>query len=246
EVRELRKAGGDVIIAFGGAVGPYLCQQAQSAEQLAEWYLQVIDTYNATYLDFDIESSIDANLLADALLIVQRERNVKIGFTLPSDPGAGLVGSGYSIIQTMVEKGVEIDRVNPMTMDYYWTPSNADNAISVAEHVFSQLKGLYSDRSDAEIWGMIGLTPMIGVNDDHSVFTIDDAQRLVEWAVQQGLRFLAFWSVDRDHPGQEGQVSPTHRGTSDPDWAYSHVFVEFMNAFVQSAGTSAQAVAVPV
>ncbi|NJE76965.1 glycosyl hydrolase family 18 protein [Thermococcus sp. ES12] len=247
EVRELRKAGGDVIIAFGGAVGPYLCQQAKSAEQLAEWYLQVIDTYNVTYLDFDIESSIDANLLADALLIVQREIPwVKFSFTLPSDPGAGLVGNGYSIIQTMVEKGVEIDRVNPMTMDYYWTPSNADNAISVAEHVFSQLNGLYPEKEDNEIWGVIGLTPMIGVNDDHSVFTIEDAQELVDWAIQHGIRSLAFWSVDRDHPGPEGQVSPTHRGTNDPDWAYSHVFVEFMNAFVQSTSTLAQTAAVPV
>ncbi|AHL22682.1 glycosyl hydrolase family 18 protein [Thermococcus nautili] len=246
EVKELREAGGDVIIAFGGAVGPYLCQQAQNAEQLANWYLQVIDLYNATYLDFDIESSVNADLLADALLIVQRERNVSISFTLPSDPGAGLVGNGYSIIQTMVQKGVKIDRVNVMTMDYYWTPSNADNAIKVAEHLFSQLKSLYPSKSDEEIWGMIGLTPMIGVNDDHSVFTLSDAQKLVDWAVEHKIRALAFWSVDRDHPGPEGQVSPLHRGTSDPDWAYSHVFVQFMNAFVNDSSASAQAVAVPV
>lgn len=109
EVMDLRKAGGDVIISFGGAVGPYLCQQAQSAEQLANWYLQVIDTYNVTYIDFDIESSINVSLLADALLIVQRERpDVKVSFTLPSDPGAGLVGNGYSIIQTMVQKGLRL------------------------------------------------------------------------------------------------------------------------------------------
>ncbi|GAB6134803.1 glycosyl hydrolase family 18 protein [Thermococcus prieurii] len=247
EVKQLRKAGGDVIISFGGAVGPYLCQQAQSAEQLAKWYLQVIDTYNVSYIDFDIESSINADLLADALLIVQRERpGIRISFTLPTDPGAGLVGSGYSIIQTMVEKGVRIDRVNAMTMDYYWTPSNADNAIKVAEHLFSQLKKLYPNKSDSEIWGMIGLTPMIGTNDDHSVFTLSDARKLVEWAIEHKIRSLSFWSVDRDHPGQEGQVSPTNSGTSNPDWAYSHVFVEFMNAFVKVHSGAAEAAVVPV
>ncbi len=243
EVRNLRRAGGDVIISFGGAVGPYLCQQAQSAEQLADWYLQVADLYNATYFDFDIESSINADLLADALLIVQNERpGMRFSFTLPTDPGAGLVGAGYSIIQKMAQKGVHVDRVNAMTMDYYWTPANAENAISVAEHLFNQLKQIYPDRSDDEIWGMIGLTPMIGTNDDKSVFTLDDAQDLVDWAIQHGIRSLAFWSVDRDHPGPNGQVSPTHRGTSDPDWAFSHVFVEFMTAFA----TTAQAQAVPV
>ncbi|WP_054840337.1 hypothetical protein [Thermococcus sp. JCM 11816] len=219
EVKELREAGGgDVIIAFGGAVGPYLCQQAKTPEQLAQWYIQVIDTYNATYLDFDIEAGVDADKLADALLILQKERpSVRISFTLPSDPGAGLVGSGYSIIQTMVQKGVVIDRVNPMTMDYYWTPANADNAISVAEHVFKQLKQIYPDKSDDEIWGMIGLTPpMIGTNDDKSVFSLQDAEKLVDWAIQYRIRSLAFWSVDRDHPGPTGEVSPIHRGNQRP------------------------------
>jgi chitinase len=119
-------------------------------------------------------------------------------------------------------------------MDYFWTPSNADNAIKVAEHVFKQLKELYPNKSDEEIWGMIGVTPMIGTNDDKSVFTLSDAQKLVDWAIKHKIRSLAFWSVDRDHPGPKGQVSPTHRGTSDPDWAYSHVFVQFMNAFVRA------------
>ena len=51
---------------------------------------------------------------------------------------------------------------------------------------------------------MIGLTPMIGTNDDKSVFT-----------------------------------------PSDPDWAYSHVFVQFMTAF-QPQSVMPQAVAVPI
>lgn len=245
EVKELREAGGDVIIAFGGAVGPYLCQQAQSAEQLAQWYIQVIDMYNATYLDFDIESGVNENVFIEALKIVQRERPwVKFSLTLPADPGIG-VARGYGLIESLAKNGVEVDRVNPMTMDYYWTPANAENAIKVAENTFRQLKQIYPNKTDREIWGMIGLTPMIGTNDDKSVFTLSDAQQLVEWAVQHGLRSLAFWSVDRDHPGPEGEVSPLHRGTSDPDWAYSHVFVQFMTAF-QPQGVVPQAVAVSI
>nr|3A4X_A Chain A, Chitinase [Pyrococcus furiosus]3A4X_B Chain B, Chitinase [Pyrococcus furiosus]3AFB_A Chain A, Putative chitinase [Pyrococcus furiosus]3AFB_B Chain B, Putative chitinase [Pyrococcus furiosus] len=245
EVRELREIGGEVIIAFGGAVGPYLCQQASTPEQLAEWYIKVIDTYNATYLDFAIEAGIDADKLADALLIVQRERPwVKFSFTLPSDPGIGLAG-GYGIIETMAKKGVRVDRVNPMTMDYYWTPSNAENAIKVAENVFRQLKQIYPEKSDEEIWKMIGLTPMIGVNDDKSVFTLEDAQQLVDWAIQHKIGSLAFWSVDRDHPGPTGEVSPLHRGTNDPDWAFSHVFVKFMEAFGYTFSAQTSEASVP-
>ncbi|HEY3957798.1 MAG TPA: hypothetical protein VGM53_30900 [Streptosporangiaceae bacterium] len=48
---------------------------------------------------------------------------------------------------------------------------------------------------------MIGVTPMIGQNDDPAeVFTEANAQQLVNAAKSDGLGRLAFWSVDRDQP----------------------------------------------
>ncbi len=48
---------------------------------------------------------------------------------------------------------------------------------------------------------MIGVTPMIGQNDDPAeVFSQADAHTLVSFAEQNHLGRLAFWSVDRDQP----------------------------------------------
>jgi chitinase len=48
---------------------------------------------------------------------------------------------------------------------------------------------------------MVGVTPMIGQNDDPAeVFTEADAHTLVSFAQQNHLGRLAFWSVDRDQP----------------------------------------------
>lgn len=47
----------------------------------------------------------------------------------------------------------------------------------------------------------IGVTPMIGTNDDSAeIFTAADARSLVSFAQQNHLGRLAFWSVDRDQP----------------------------------------------
>jgi hypothetical protein len=47
----------------------------------------------------------------------------------------------------------------------------------------------------------IGVTPMIGINDDSAEdFTKADAQSLVSFAQQNHLGRLSFWSVDRDQP----------------------------------------------
>jgi hypothetical protein len=48
---------------------------------------------------------------------------------------------------------------------------------------------------------MIGVTPMIGQNDDPAeVFSEADAQTLVSFAQQNHLGRLSFWSADRDQP----------------------------------------------
>jgi chitinase len=45
---------------------------------------------------------------------------------------------------------------------------------------------------------MIGITPMIGVNDDGTTFTFDDAQRVADFTRQQGYGLLTYWSFQRD------------------------------------------------
>jgi chitinase len=49
---------------------------------------------------------------------------------------------------------------------------------------------------------MIGVTPMIGVNDTQSeVFRQADATQLAAFAQQKGLGLLSYWALQRDMPG---------------------------------------------
>ena len=54
---------------------------------------------------------------------------------------------------------------------------------------------------------MIGVTPMIGLNDDTSeVFDQAAAQQLVAFAEQQGLGEIAMWSFNRDQADPSGKA----------------------------------------
>lgn len=56
--------------------------------------------------------------------------------------------------------------------------------------------------TDAQAYAMLGATPMIGKNDVASeVFTLVDAQKLADYAIQKKVGLIAFWAINRDQPG---------------------------------------------
>jgi hypothetical protein len=76
---------------------------------------------------------------------------------------------------------------------------------------------------------MIGVTPMIGQNDDPAeVFTEANAQTLVNFAQQNHLGRLAFWSVDRDQPctSSASGLSQCSMISQQP-LDFSHIFDNF-------------------
>ena len=105
------------------SVGQELAIVIKNVDQLATSYQQVIDRYNFTYLDFDIEgaalgdvASID--LRNQALAIVKKKNpKLKMSYTLPVLPN-GLTTFGVSLLSSSVKYGLTIDRINLMTMDY--------------------------------------------------------------------------------------------------------------------------------
>jgi hypothetical protein len=70
-------------------------------------------------------------------------------------------------------------------------------AVQAAQSTLSLVQSLFPGDGYANV----GVTPMIGQNDDPAeVFTEANAQSLVSFAQQNHLGRLAFWSVDRDQP----------------------------------------------
>ena len=209
DLEALREMGGDVIIAFGGAGGTELAQACTDVDSLVAAYQHVIDTYDLTYLDFDIEGddihepqAIERRNQAISQLQADNP-DLIVSFTLPVRP-TGLTDEGVALLDSAIENGVEVDVVNIMTMNFGadFPPENMGaNTIQAAESLFGQLQELYPEKEDAEIWGMMGLTPMVGINDRSvEIFETQDAERVVTFAIENGIRLLSIWSLDRDQP----------------------------------------------
>jgi len=45
---------------------------------------------------------------------------------------------------------------------------------------------------------MMGITPMIGTNDDGSTFTLDDARTVANFVKSNGIGMISYWSFQRD------------------------------------------------
>lgn len=203
QIDAIRAAGGDVKISFGGASGIELAQACGSASALAAEYGAVVDAYNLSYVDFDIEGSAVAEpasiaLRSQALVLLQQSHpGLRISLTLPILP-TGLDANGLNVLNAAKNAGVNLDMVNAMAMDYYQSVDYGDAAVQAANSLFSQLKSAYPGKSDAQVWAMVGITPMLGQNDDGHVYNQDDARQLVTFAKSKHLGMLSFWEEGRD------------------------------------------------
>ncbi len=209
-VANFQAAGGRVILSFGGADGTYL-EGACSDDGMYNLVKSVIDTTKVYAIDFDVEGS----QLDNAVLNTRRNNVVKrlqaayptlyVSYTLPVDPG-GLESDAIAVVRSANSAGVKVSMVNVMAMDYGPDSDQGrdmgDLAISAATGTFNQIKAIFTGKTDAQLWAMIGVTPMIGVNDSQNeVFSVADASKLAAFAQQKGLGLLAYWAMQRDMPG---------------------------------------------
>jgi chitinase len=99
-----------------------------------------------------------------------------------------------------------------MVMDYgsSYTGSMSGYAKDALSAAHGQLRALIPGLDDAAAWRMLGATPMIGRNDEPGeVFTLADAQALVDFAQQKHLGLLSFWAIQRDRPGSNFNEAST-------------------------------------
>ena len=245
-IAAFQQAGGDVMISLGGMNGRSLAQQhAQaglSAASLAAGYALVVERYGLNRLDFDIEGAAIADDAANALhsqalaLLQQQKPDLEVWYTLPVLP-TGLSADGLDLVRAALAAGVKLDGVNVMAMDYGESaaPTSGPNgrsmgayAIQAAESTLAQLQPLFAGFNQGFSWSMLGVTPMIGVNDISSeVFTLADAQLLDDFAHQKGLGMLSMWSIARDTPGALGSASPVASGLDAPAGSFSAIFSDY-------------------
>ena len=214
DVQSYLAGGGRIILSFGGADGPFL-EDTCSTSGLYNIINNLISTYKIYALDFDVEGGpVDDTASANTRNAVIKQLqaaypNLYVSFTVPVGSG-GLPGDVVTLIKNAKNAGVKINVVNIMTMDYGAdTGGQAEGKVAVesANNTFNQLKSIYTGSTAAQIWSMIGITPMIGLNDGSTTkkpteqFTPTDATTVTQFAETNGLGLLAFWAINRDQPG---------------------------------------------
>jgi hypothetical protein len=245
-ISKIRAAGGDVIPSFGGYTadntGTEIADSCTTVSSIAAAYENVITTYDVSRIDLDTED----NSLTDSAGIDRRNkaikmvedwaaangRTVQFTYTLPTTT-SGLADSGLNVLRNAVSNNARVDTVNIMTFDYYdntGTHNMANDTKTAATGLKNQLASLYPSKTSAQLWGMIGVTEMPGIDDFGAAetFQTSDAAPVLSWAQSTGINEISFWALQRDNGGCPGTGgSDTCSGVSQSQWFFSNTFEPF-------------------
>ena len=267
-VAQLAQDGAQPIVSFGGQAHTSLDVACTSVSGLARAYQSVIDAYQVTAVDLDIEGAALSNFAAEqrrAAAVADLEqaaraahRQLSVWLTLPVEP-SGLQGNAISVISSMLRDHVSITGINVMTMDFTHAPAAGSTMLasvqSALKSTHAQLANLFPRYGirlrSQQIWQRLGATVMIGQNDIAGEnFTVPDAVGLVSFARSTHLGRISMWSLNRDSQcgssfPETGLLSNTCSGTAQSGLQFSQVFGQLhgVTSVTASAGDVQPAVA---
>jgi chitinase len=111
---------------------------------------------------------------------------------------------------------------------------------TAAAGLLGTLRTLYPHRSTTQLWHMVGITEMAGIDDYGSggetgpleVFTLADARSVVRWATAHDIGELSFWALGRDNGGCPGTPgSDDCSGVAQKPYQYSHLMEPFTHRY---------------
>ncbi|WP_394365710.1 glycosyl hydrolase family 18 protein [Streptomyces sasae] len=242
DIAALQARGGDAIPSFGGysadTTGTELADSCTDVHAIAGVYEKLATTYGISRIDLDVE----ADSLADTAGIDRRNkaiaeaerwaehtgRPLQFSYTLPTTT-KGLEDNALAVLRNAVADHARVDVVNLMTFDYYdgATHDMAADTKTAASGLYGQLHALYPYKSPKQLWGMVGVTEMPGIDDygPAETFTTQNATAVASWAAAQGIDTLSFWALQRDNGGCVGTGgSDSCSGIAQDTWYFSHTF----------------------
>lgn len=240
DIANLRAAGGDVIISFGGYDGYELAQDCPNAADLEAQYQMAMRQYGVRSLDFDIEYG-PSGALTDQASIERRNQalaalqaanpGLQVSYTLPVTV-QGLTPEDIFLLDNAVSQHVHITAVNLMTMDYGYADRQMEkDAVHAAQASLTQMAQLWPGRSQSQLQSMLSITPMIGQNNTPGeVFQPADADVVEQFAAAYGINRLSFWSAQRDQQcagGVNANVQDDCSGILQPPDQFASIFQAF-------------------
>jgi hypothetical protein len=256
DISTIQSSGGNVIPSFGGytadSTGTDIADSCTNVNTIASVYENVITTYNISRIDLDIE----ANSLTNTAGINRRNeavaqveswaaangRSIQFSYTMPSNTN-GMSSQDENVVKNAIADGATISVVNLMTFDYYLGTKQemASDTESAATGTVSDLQSLYPSKTTSQLWSMIGVTEMPGIDDygADETFTEADATTVLNWAKSEGISTLSFWALQRDNGGCPGTGgSDTCSGISQPTWYFSNTFEPFTSGGSSGGGAT--------
>jgi hypothetical protein len=249
DIAAIQASGGNVIPSFGGysadTTGTELADSCTSVGAIAKVYERLITTYNVPRIDLDVEGTSLTNAAGinrrnEAIAAVEawaaaHGRHIQFSYTLPTFP-TGLTSAGLAVLRNAAADGARISVVNIMTFDYYigTTQDMLADTESAAAALYAQLRALHEADSPRQLWHMIGVTEMPGIDDfgTAETFTEADAPALLHWARGKGIDMLSFWALQRDNGGCPGTKGAGNcSGLAQPTWYFSHSLEPFTSPF---------------
>ncbi|GER21741.1 glycosyl hydrolase [Zafaria cholistanensis] len=226
-VARVHEAGASVVVSTGGLINEEPAVACEDPAQLVTAYADLLERYDSSTLDLDIEGPALENPAASARRVqAVRElqgrfsaagKPLEVWLTLPVATG-GLTAAGLAEVERYVAGGVDLAGVNLMTMNFGETRSAGQSmaaaSIQAARSAHQQLKELYGSHGEEwgemSLWSKIGLTPMLGQNDlMGEIFTLQDARDLNAFALEVGVGRVSLWSANRDFDCGPNYPDPT-------------------------------------
>jgi len=257
-IARLQQQGGDVAVSFGGLLNHELATVCTDHDALVAAYDSVLGRYASTTIDLDIEGENLSDTAAGerraaAIASLQTASraagdDLAVWLTLPAAT-FGLTEDGTTAISQMLDAGVDLAGVNIMTMNFGQSLADAESSseasIRALQATHRQLGVLYDlagiELTDATLWSKLGATPMIGQNDNEDeVFTMDDAEALSAFALDQGIGRMSMWSLNRDmtcgpNYADVTRVSDACSGVEQGDLFFADVLAEGFDGHVATS-----------
>jgi hypothetical protein len=250
DARNFAAAGGQFIISFGGARGVY-AEAACNDDQLFTLMEKLMADSGMRRFDWEIEGEHVQDVASTARrtrVLARLQAKYPDLYTSFSLPGwlLGFSADSMNLLRTTVAAGVRIDVVNVMTMSFglenlrtMVVPSTvAQASIMTFKAAAAQVASIYPNKTPAQINAMMGMTPMIGKNDDGSTLSLAEAQTIADFAKLNGIGLLSYWSFQRDRAQATSASNDLNffSGVAQSDYQFYNIFKSAGGAVAPVAG----------
>ena len=229
-IRDVRAAGGDVSISFGGAGGTKLGVTCSSPDALAGAYQQVISAYRLRAIDVDLEDTEVATpavrqRVIDALAIVrQHNPGLLVSLTMATEPD-GPGPHQRDLITRAAASSLHIDAWTIMPLDFEPpVPNMGQVSVQAAEKLKADLMSAYHEPASAA-YATMGISSVNGIDDTGGTVTVADFQTVLQYVRAHHLARFTFWSVNRDWPCSQGRsiAAVSCSGIAQPPYAFTQI-----------------------